>query len=103
VSQYRLHWLSGGPTDDWNTLIVSHQRAQGRGFLDLRHSKAFVFFADRARYEQRSSTAKGLLLGGLLLRRSFSRQKHLRQDNTKGIHDMMTRMEAEAMTKEGSA
>jgi hypothetical protein len=24
---YRLHWLSGGPTDDRNTLIVSRQRA----------------------------------------------------------------------------
>jgi hypothetical protein len=31
--------------------------------LDLRHPEAFVLFADRARYEKRSSTAKGLLLG----------------------------------------
>jgi hypothetical protein len=60
---YCLHWLSGGPTDDWNTLIVSRQRAQVSYFLDLRHSEAFVFFADRARYEKRSSTTKGLLLG----------------------------------------
>jgi hypothetical protein len=59
----RLHWLSGGPPKAWNILIVSQQRAQGRCFLDLRHYEAFVFFADRARYEKRSSTAKGLLLG----------------------------------------
>jgi hypothetical protein len=59
----RLHWLSGGPPEAWNILIVSWQRAQGRCFSDLRHSKAFVFFADRARYEKQSSTAKGLLLG----------------------------------------
>jgi hypothetical protein len=32
-------------------------------FSDLRHSEAFEFFADRVRYEKRSSTAKGLLLG----------------------------------------
>jgi hypothetical protein len=49
---YRLHWLSGGPTDNRNILIVSRQKAQGRCFLDLRHSEAFVFFADRARYEK---------------------------------------------------
>jgi hypothetical protein len=60
---YRSHWLSGGPSDIWNIIIVSRQRAQGRCFSDLRHFEAFVFFADRARYEKRSSTAKGLLLG----------------------------------------
>ena len=60
---YHLHWLSGGPPEARNILIVSRQRAQGRCFSDLRHSEAFVFFADRARYEKRSSTAKGLLLG----------------------------------------
>jgi hypothetical protein len=59
----RLHWLSGGPPEAQNILIVYRQRAQGRCFLDLQHSEAFVFFADRARYEKRSSTAKGLLLG----------------------------------------
>jgi hypothetical protein len=80
---YRLHWLSDGPSDDQNILIVSRQRAQGRCFSVIRHSEAFVFFADRARYEKRSSTAKGLLLGGLLPHRRSSRQKHLRQDNTK--------------------
>jgi hypothetical protein len=57
------HWLSGGPSGVWNIIIVSRQRAQERCFSDLRHSEAFVFFADRARYEKRSSTAKGLLLG----------------------------------------
>jgi hypothetical protein len=60
---YRLHWLSGAPIDDRNTLIVSRQRAQERCFSDLRHSEAFVFFVDRARYVKQSSTAKGLLLG----------------------------------------
>jgi hypothetical protein len=38
-------------------------RSSGKVFSDLRNSEAFVFFADRARYEKRSSTAKGLLLG----------------------------------------
>jgi hypothetical protein len=60
---YHLHWLSGGPPEARNILIVSRQRAQGRCFSDLRHSKAFVFFVDQARYEKRSSTAKGLILG----------------------------------------
>jgi hypothetical protein len=59
----RLHWLSGGPPEAWNILIASRQRAQGRCFSDFRHSEAFVFFADRARYEKRSSSTKGLLLG----------------------------------------
>jgi hypothetical protein len=60
---HRSHWLSGGPSDVWNIIIVSQQRAQGRCFSDLRHSETFVFFADRARYEKQSGTAKGLLLG----------------------------------------
>jgi hypothetical protein len=60
---YRLHWLSGGPSDDQNILIVSLQQAQERCFSDLRHSEAFVSFANRARYKKRSSTTKGLLLG----------------------------------------
>jgi hypothetical protein len=60
---YRSHWLSSGPTDVQDIIIVSRQRAQGRCFSDLRHSEAFVFFVDRAHYEKRSSTAKGLLLG----------------------------------------
>jgi hypothetical protein len=60
---YRSHWLSGGPTDDQNILIIPRQRAQGRCFSNLWHSEAFVFFADRARYEKQSSTVKGLLLG----------------------------------------
>jgi hypothetical protein len=58
-----LHWLSGGPLEAYNILIVSRQRAQGRCFLDFRHSEAFVFFTDRACYKKRSSTTKGLLLG----------------------------------------
>jgi hypothetical protein len=40
---YRLHWLSGGPSDDRNILIVSRQRAQGRCFSNLWHSEAIVF------------------------------------------------------------
>jgi hypothetical protein len=60
---YRLHWLSGGPPEAQNILIVSWQRAQGRCFSDLRHTEAFVFFVDQARYEKQSSTVKGLLLG----------------------------------------
>jgi hypothetical protein len=62
---YRSNWLSGGPSGVQNIIIVSRQRAQGMYFSDLRHSEAFVFFMDRARYEKRSSTAKGLLLGVL--------------------------------------
>jgi hypothetical protein len=57
------HRLSGGPSGVRNIIIVSRQQAQGRCFSDLRYSEAFVFFVDRARYEKRSSTAKGLLLG----------------------------------------
>jgi hypothetical protein len=57
------HWLSGGPSGVRNIILISRQRAQGRCFSDLRRSEAFVFFADRARYEKRSSTVKGLLLG----------------------------------------
>jgi hypothetical protein len=45
-------------------LIVSRQRAQGRCFLDLRCPRSLKdFFTDQARYEKRSSTVKGLLLG----------------------------------------
>jgi hypothetical protein len=39
------HWLSGGPFDIRNILIVFRQQAQRRCILDLRHSEAFVFFA----------------------------------------------------------
>jgi hypothetical protein len=59
----RSHSLSDGPSGIWNIIIVSRQRSHGRCFLDLQHSEAFMFFADRARYEKRSSIAKGLLLG----------------------------------------
>jgi hypothetical protein len=86
---YRLHSLSGGPPKARNILIISRQRAQGRCFSDLRHSDAFVFFVDRARYEKRSSTAKGLLLGVLLLRRRSSRQKHLRKNDTKSYQSYL--------------
>jgi hypothetical protein len=48
----RLHSMNGGPLDAWNIIIVSRQRAQGRCFSDLRHSEAFEFFANRARYEK---------------------------------------------------
>jgi hypothetical protein len=58
-----LRWLSGGPSGVWNIIIISRQRAQGRCFSDLQHCKAFVFLTDRACYEKRSSTTKGLLLG----------------------------------------
>jgi hypothetical protein len=57
------HWLSSGPSGVQNIIIVSRQRAQGRCFSDLQHSEVFVFFADRDRYEKRSSTAKGLMFG----------------------------------------
>jgi hypothetical protein len=62
-SLYRLHWLSGGPPEARNILIVSRQRAQGRCISDLWHSEAFMFFVDRACYKKRPSTVKGLLLG----------------------------------------
>jgi hypothetical protein len=35
----------------------------GKVFSDLWHSEAFVFIADRARYEKQSSTAKGYYWG----------------------------------------
>jgi hypothetical protein len=47
---YHLHWLSGGPSDVWNILIVFRQQAQGRCFSNLRHTEAFVFFTDQTRY-----------------------------------------------------
>ena len=47
-----LHWLNGGPADAQNILIVFQQQAQGRCFSDLRHSKASMFFADRAHYKK---------------------------------------------------
>jgi hypothetical protein len=59
----RLHWLSGGLFNARNILIVFRQEAHGTCFSDLWHSEAFVFLADRAHYEKRSSTVKGLLLG----------------------------------------
>jgi hypothetical protein len=40
------HWLSGGPSDVQNIIIVSRQRAQARCFSDLRHIEVFVFFVD---------------------------------------------------------
>jgi hypothetical protein len=48
----RSHSLNGGPSGVWNIIIVSRQQAQERCFSDLRHSEAFEFFADRARYEK---------------------------------------------------
>jgi hypothetical protein len=50
-------------------------------FSDLRHSEAFEFFVDRARYEKRSSTAKGLLLGVFFTAEGPLSKKHLRQDD----------------------
>jgi hypothetical protein len=45
-------------------LIVSRQRAQGRCFSGSSASRSLEdFFTDQARYEKRSSTTKGLLLG----------------------------------------
>jgi hypothetical protein len=44
-------------------LIVSRQRAQGRCFFIFGIPKHRRYFTDQARYEKRSSTAKGLLLG----------------------------------------
>jgi hypothetical protein len=40
----RSYPLNGGPPDTWSILIVSRQQAQGRCFLDLRHSEAFEIF-----------------------------------------------------------
>jgi hypothetical protein len=37
------HWLTGGPSDVQNIIIVSRQQAQGMCFSDLRHSETFVF------------------------------------------------------------
>jgi hypothetical protein len=76
-----LHSLNGGPLDAWNIIIVSRQWGQGRCFSDLRHSEAFEFFADRARYEKRSSTAKGILLGAFFFTEGPLSKKHLQQDD----------------------
>ena len=59
--------------------IVSRQRAQGRCFLDLRLPEAQeTFFTDQARYEKRSSAAKGATVGTMLRRRRSCRKKQLR-------------------------
>jgi hypothetical protein len=45
-------------------LIVSRQRAHGRCFSGSSASRSLEdYFTDQARYEKRSSTVKGLLLG----------------------------------------
>jgi hypothetical protein len=82
-SSDRLYPLNGGPPDAGSILIVSRQQAQRRCFLYLWHSEAFeIFFADQARYEKRSSTTKGLLLGacffaeGPLSKNTFGRTAH---------------------------
>jgi hypothetical protein len=61
-------------------LIVSRQRAQGRCFSDLRHPEAYkTCFTDQARYEKRSSTTKGLLLGVCFVAEDPKTGEHLRK------------------------
>jgi hypothetical protein len=48
----RAHWLNGGAASTQNILIVFLITISWKVFSDLRHSEAFVFFADRARYEK---------------------------------------------------
>jgi hypothetical protein len=100
----RSYPLCGGPPCAPNILIVSRQRAQGRCFSDLRHSEAFeIFFTDQARYEKRSSTAKGLLLGvcfvakGPIRRNIFGRltQSRSYQSEGFGVHFQRHRLKDE--------
>ena len=44
-------------------------------FSDLQYSEVFVFFVDRACYEERSSTAKGATVGPMLRHRRSYREK----------------------------
>jgi hypothetical protein len=61
-------------------LIVSRQRAQGRCFLDLRRPRSLEdFFTDQVRYEKRSSTTKGLLLGVCFVAKDPKEREHLRK------------------------
>ena len=76
-----LHSLTGGPLDAWSILIVYRQRAQGRCFSDLRHSEAFEIFRGSSSLRKTIQHREGATVGGLLLHRRFSKQKHLRQDN----------------------
>jgi hypothetical protein len=59
-------------------LIVSRQRAQGRCFWIFGIPKPRRFFMDQARYEKRSSTAKGLLLGVCFVTED-PKKEHLRK------------------------
>jgi hypothetical protein len=46
------HWLIGGPVSVVNFILVFNNTLRKRCFSDLWHPEAFVFFADRARYEK---------------------------------------------------
>jgi hypothetical protein len=60
-------------------------------FSDLRHLEAFVCFVDRARYEKKHSTTKGLLLGSPSLPKDLGRRNRLQpkgqsSEAATGIH-----------------
>jgi hypothetical protein len=84
----RLHLLNGGPPDAWSILIVSRQRAHGWCFLDLCHSEAFEIFRGSSSLRKTIQHHEGATVGGLLLRRRSSKQKHIRQDD---MHTDITR------------
>jgi hypothetical protein len=80
-----------GPPHARIILIVSRQRAQGRCFFGSSASRSLEdFFTDQARYEKRSSTAKGLLLGVCFVAEDPKRGKHLRQDPFKNSAEVIT-------------
>jgi hypothetical protein len=83
-----LHSLNGGPLDTWSVLIISRQWAQGRCFSDPRHSEAFEIFRGSSLLRKTIQHREGATVGGLLLHRSFFKQKHLRWDD---MHADITR------------
>jgi hypothetical protein len=60
---HHLHWLSGGPFNVRNILIVFRQQAQGRCFRTFGIPKPSYFSRIELVTKKRSSTANGLLLG----------------------------------------
>jgi hypothetical protein len=80
-------------------------------FSDLRHSEAFIFFAVRARYEKRFSTAKGLLLEvffsaeGHQGKNTFGKtvRRFVEVASSSGMNTKEIRIKVEAMAEGASA
>jgi hypothetical protein len=74
---------NGEPHHARNILIVSRQRAQGRCFLDLRHSEALEIFSRIKLVTKNDLAPRRGYCWGLLRRRMSCKKKHLRKTSTK--------------------